>query len=1292
MTKSQKNCVVVCSLVLVLFLQGAAALAATSAPIQTAIDAGIDWLISQQDPNGSWQDPSTWNRGGTTGLALIKLQDRAYELGFTSPFDPCYPLKQNVEDGLDYIFSEVNIIPISAQPAGDPDSDGDGNGVYLGSDNWHRTYETGIAMMAIAASRTPNRVVNVPGSLVDGWTYKDVLQDMVDYLAFGQCDGGSSRGGWDYTDNTGFADNSNSGYAVLGLAYTEALAYGFNCTIPPFVKSELNLWIDYIQNDVDGDSQDGGSGYSDPCDWPNMLKTGNLIFQMTFYGDSVATQRLQDAVDYLERHYNDANTDPGWGNPDFYVGTPHYQAMYCIMKGLEYAGIDTLNVAGSPNDWYEDFADAIVNTQLPDGNFPPDDWGGTTLATTWALLTLEKSAPPPPTPKTTAANAKWSQPPIEIDPCSATPTYCGWDEPSYRGNIWFEEWDCPYQCHGDADCNTEKFAMVWVRVGDNDLDMFIPAYRTSFGDPCYNPACDFTRDYYVDDDDLAEFIEYYRQFDPCFAPQPDCPGPVLPVELDLNDTPAEFGKFNYWDLFTVTISTDANYWELVNGGYGDIDDPIPTRDPTGYSLIDPNTALNGVIWAYGGHTAGQMDDHTEDTNIMIINDTESDFYLSVMLDTATNPQADRLNSSWGAISNIVVYALGPDGNTLPGAVTPQWSVSPLDPDGGTNVSTAGPVTDITLAANDFGDGKSTGDIGDYQDPATTQDIGIWGAAAKLPSAYGYRVQFSVDINTWDIYDGGPQGPDQTLALPTTKFRQAADDFRCIGPMPLTSIHWWGSYVGWEGPEPPAAPNKPSTWRLSIWSNVPAGVDADYSHPGTLLWQLDLREDRVDEEFAGYDFFPDPCITPDTCFQYFTELEPEEYFWQDEYTNLTYENIFWLSIAAIFPEDTNAPYAWGWKTRPAHWADDAVVFETFGELSTGASVDMNNISPIEYEGESFDLAFELDTDANFVKAEQRFTGLRGWPHYEDEESIAHHYPPVEPNDILLVADDWLCDTNKPVTAAVWWGSYLGYSYLPCQPPVPDDRIRPDYFLLTMWTDVPDDDPCNEYGYSHPNDIIWEYHAYDYDEVMVGFDKHPHGSPNEPVFRYSVRIPDTNWFCQENNEAVYWFSVVAVYDVNTPTYAWGWTNHEYVFNDNAVQGQFDVYSSQWSWVELRDQTEQSEDMSFMLFNGCMPCCHEDYLEWLAVGQPHCWCCPTQCHGDADCAQEKIGPKWYWVAYNDLAVLTGNWKTNPPGEPGICADFSHSPEKIGPKWYRIAYNDLGILVSNWKSNPDPNCLDCP
>ena len=98
-----------------------------------------------------------------------------------------------------------------------------------------------------------------------------------------------------------------------------------------------------MQDDVDGDVNDGGSWYSYPGDGieANILKTGNLVFEMAFVGDDLTTQRVSDATDYLARYWNDAsgiNTPPGWN------GTPaQYQTMFTVMKGMEYAGIDTFD-------------------------------------------------------------------------------------------------------------------------------------------------------------------------------------------------------------------------------------------------------------------------------------------------------------------------------------------------------------------------------------------------------------------------------------------------------------------------------------------------------------------------------------------------------------------------------------------------------------------------------------------------------------------------------------------------------------------------------------------------------------------------------------------------------------------------------------------------------------------------------------------------------------------------------------------------------------------------------------
>ncbi|MHC4312163.1 MAG: DUF7901 domain-containing protein, partial [Planctomycetota bacterium] len=598
--------------------------------------------------------------------------------------------------------------------------------------------------------------------------------------------------------------------------------------------------------------------------------------------------------------------------------------------------------------------------------------------------------------------------------------------------------------------------------------------------------------------------------------------------------------------------------------------------------------------------------------------------------------------------------------------------------GDTGVTVRGNVSGLTFAP----DGTLFAAIRYPLDPNTyalyTLDPGT--GAASLVGPIGFsRITGLTALATeptlpvfcgWDE----PSYAPQPAGAPLMKF--VADDYLCIGSMPVTSIHWWGSYLGWDSPIPPLP--QPQSWLITFWSNVPPGV-ANFSYPETPLWQIRVQAPRVEVEYAGQDEFQlDPDFRPEACFQFYLDLKPDELFWQQDYLEKTKDNIFWISIVAIYDSSTQVGYPWGWKTRPWSWMDDAVTFNLNAEIPLGAILDPAIVRPIEYQGESYDVAFELDTDPNYIKWEQPFTGLIHWPHYEDVNSMAVEKAAGDIRFINLVADDWLCRRQTPVTAVVWWGSYIGYEYQACKDMTMARPVKPDYFRLSIWTDVPDPDPTDPDTFSHPNEIIWKYDAHenDYAEVLVGYDKHPHATPGaasarEPVFRYSVRIPEANWFLQEDVNNIYWLSVVAVYKEGTdPTYDWGWTNHEHVFNDDAVTGSFDQVIGEWDWNELHDQTGQSEDMSFILFTepGCFPATHPDYFEWLAVGKPDCWCCPRQCHGNATPTCEPPGGSaktgFYYVGPLDLNTLVAAWLVLEPGfgpgiasvPNGICADFAH------------------------------------
>jgi hypothetical protein len=369
--------------------------AATEEQIENSIALGLQWLATQQAVDGSWSYytgwPSICHDPATTALVVLKFEDRAKELGL-NPFGEEYLYHENVIDGLDYLFGQA----FDASAAG-------AEGIAIGG--CLTTYNTAAAMMAIAASNAPDRIV--PIGPFDGLTFQDFLGGLQDWMTYAQnvesdnydCD----VGGWGYDANyDGWSDQSNSGYATLGLGFAAAPApNGFGLPIPESVLDRLDLYVDNVQDPVGGDpyDYDGGSWY-EPCSfykWVNILKTGNLLYEMALVGDNVGDERVRDAIEYIERHWNDTGPQPeftatslGWMDS--------YQAMFTMMKGFEAFGIDTIDV-GVEIDWFDAVSDVIVLNQNPAGYFeyinPMISEGeeSVNLRTAWAMLTLERVVP-----------------------------------------------------------------------------------------------------------------------------------------------------------------------------------------------------------------------------------------------------------------------------------------------------------------------------------------------------------------------------------------------------------------------------------------------------------------------------------------------------------------------------------------------------------------------------------------------------------------------------------------------------------------------------------------------------------------------------------------------------------------------------------------------------------------------------------------------------------------------------------------------------------------------------------
>jgi hypothetical protein len=325
-------------------------------------------------------------------VAVTAACTEAFEIQGSLPDgDPSEdPYVETVQRGLNSLFSLMVSLPVAQDPVycplGDPDVNNNDRGILCYTDYHHSMYEQGIALMALASSGCPGCTAATGIPEIVGETYLNIAQDMVDYLAFSQNDPvtGNARGGWRYHGNYGESDNSVSQWPVIGMEAAEVNFGLAGLLVPQFVKDELNLWIDYIQDDLSG-----GSGYIYPDEWVNIAKTGGLLCEMKFVGDTYDSIRAQNAIEFINSNWD--------GDPEHFLQNSYY-AYYSVMKGFRLLGIETIApIINDPTgfDWYHDpsrgYAPYIVGDQQPDGAWFWGKYSVHPLTSAWALLTLQKT-------------------------------------------------------------------------------------------------------------------------------------------------------------------------------------------------------------------------------------------------------------------------------------------------------------------------------------------------------------------------------------------------------------------------------------------------------------------------------------------------------------------------------------------------------------------------------------------------------------------------------------------------------------------------------------------------------------------------------------------------------------------------------------------------------------------------------------------------------------------------------------------------------------------------------------
>jgi hypothetical protein len=384
--------------------------------INMAVDEGLWWLHSNMirgtygpgspgydQPYGYW-DP------GYYPVAAVGTSVDAFQL-HGSKTDMAYdrdPYVETVQRALNFLLCNTYSYNISPQPAGDPDTNRNGIGLVANQSSYlydgRQTYIGGICFVALASSGAPNRHAAVGGANVYGRTYAEIVQDMVDFFAWGQCDSGYGRGGWRYYANYGDSDMSTTQWPPLGMIAAEQ---NMGSTVPQFVRDELIFFLDATQS-ADPDNDNGSFGYHVEDYIPNITKAAAGIICHEFLHTPLTDPKVQSAIGFVYRHWNDTGTC--W---DYTKLHGNSYGMYALMKACripepditeitEYAYWDTpphQTVNGF--DWYytpagqtqQGLASYCVSTQQSDGSW--DDTVGCNavydaFCTGWRLLVLLK--------------------------------------------------------------------------------------------------------------------------------------------------------------------------------------------------------------------------------------------------------------------------------------------------------------------------------------------------------------------------------------------------------------------------------------------------------------------------------------------------------------------------------------------------------------------------------------------------------------------------------------------------------------------------------------------------------------------------------------------------------------------------------------------------------------------------------------------------------------------------------------------------------------------------------------
>ena len=347
--------------------------------VNISIDEGLRYLYTRQQHDGSWEGSIT--RIGSTGFSLWALQNQGHLATNDVTQDI---LARRVQAGLNYLFERCQVQTGIAAPHADVARGATANGVSDMNSNGQAIsfgpisiagapgsgwgYEHPIATAALAASISPNQVVNVGPAA--GMTYKELGKDCMDMIGVGQVDVIPARGGWRYVPTEFSSDMSINSWHYVAM---EGLYVTFGIDIPDWILQECESNLIFHQANLlgavpfgyadsnrlvgypDGQATTGGglSGlYAVELQGPHTAP-GSVINAEPAPLNSVAAKRTA-ALDYLGEYWGEESFDFAKGN----LGNLY--AMWTVARalrltafalGLPSGEVVTLENMGTSFDW-----------------------------------------------------------------------------------------------------------------------------------------------------------------------------------------------------------------------------------------------------------------------------------------------------------------------------------------------------------------------------------------------------------------------------------------------------------------------------------------------------------------------------------------------------------------------------------------------------------------------------------------------------------------------------------------------------------------------------------------------------------------------------------------------------------------------------------------------------------------------------------------------------------------------------------------------------------------------------